>query len=104
MDERPASAGYWDEERRVGDAPLSGRDTLVVTNVRRGSRWYVRLQVHRTEVVDGAPRRVPGQRGVILPVAALAPVADLLQRAVERLPYEPAEGADDDWFADPTEP
>ena len=64
----------------------------------------MRLQVHRTETVDGVPRRVPGQRGVILPVASLVPVADLLQRAVERLPSEPAAPDDADWFADPAEP
>ena len=104
MSERPSQTGYWEEELHVGETPLSARDALVVSNVRHGAHWYVRLQVHRTETVDGTPRRVPGQRGVILPVAALGPVADLLQRAVERLPTEPAETDDESWFADPTEP
>lgn len=104
MTERATPGGYWEQEVPVGEAPLSERDTVVVTNVRHGAAWYVRLQVHRTELVDGTARRAPGQRGLILPVAALAPVSDLLLHAVGRLPHEPDAGADEGeegWFTEP---
>jgi hypothetical protein len=97
---------YWEAQEPVGEVPLSGRDTLVATNVRRGQTWYLRLQVHRTEVVDGVATSVPGQRGLILPMPALLPVLDLLQRSVELLPLTEAIAPDDpdDWFRDSTQP
>jgi hypothetical protein len=89
----------------VGEVPLSGRDTLVATNVRRGQTWYLRLQVHRKELVNGVATSTPGQRGVILPSTAVVPVLDLLQTAVERLPAAPdADDTEEDWFADQPEP
>jgi hypothetical protein len=30
------STPYWEAQEPVGEVPLSGRDTLVATNVRRG--------------------------------------------------------------------
>jgi hypothetical protein len=53
MTHSPEQAPYWDAQEPVGKVPLSGQDTLVATNVRRGPTWYLRLQVHRTEVVNG---------------------------------------------------
>lgn len=101
-----SSTPYWEAQEPVGEVPLSGRDTLVATNVRRGQTWYLRLQVHRTEVVDGVTTSVSGQRGLILPMPALLPVMDLLQRSVEVVPFtEPIAPDDpDDWFRDRTEP
>jgi hypothetical protein len=100
------STPYWDAQEPVGEVSLSGRDTLVATNVRRGQTWYLRLQVHRQEVVNGVSTSVPGQRGVILPTTALLPVLDLLQRSVELLPFTPADEPDDaaDWFGERTQP
>jgi hypothetical protein len=96
------STPYWEAHEPVGEVPLSGRDTLVATNVRRGQTWYLRLQVHRTEMVDGVATSVPGQRGLILPMPVLLPVLDLLQRAVEVVPFTEAIAPDDpdDWFRD----
>jgi hypothetical protein len=90
----------WEAQEPVGEVSLSGRDTLVATNVRRGRTWFLRLQVHRTAVVNGVPTSTPGQRVLILPVL------DLLQRSVELLPFTPAEepAAPDDWFRERTEP
>src|SRR5215211_5388722 len=100
------STPYWDAQESVGEVPLSGRDTLVATNVRRGQTWYLRLQVHRTEVVNGVQTSTPGQRGLILPTTALLPVMDLLQRSVERLPFPPSGEPDDpaDWLPASTPP
>ena len=96
------STPFWDAQEPVGEVPLSGRDTLVATNVRRGQTWYLRLQVHRTEVVNGVSTSVPGQRGLILPMSTLLPVLDLLQRSVEVVPFTEAIAPDDpdDWFRD----
>ena len=106
MTQPPPSAPYWDAQEPVGEVPLSGRDTLVATNVRRGHTWYLRLQVHRNEVVNGVPTSMPGQRGLILPTTALLPVLDLLQRSVARLPFPPSGEPDDpaDWLREQTEP
>ena len=89
------STPYWEAQEPVGEVPLSGRDTLVATNVRRGQTWYLRLQVHRKEMVNGVSTSVPGQRGVILPTTTLLPVLDLLQRSVELLPFTPSDEPDD---------
>lgn len=89
------STPYWDAQEPVGEVPLSGRDSLVATNVRRGQAWYLRLQVHRTEVVNGVETSTPGQRGLILPMPVLLPVMDLLQRSVEQLPFTEANESDD---------
>src|SRR5262245_23329282 len=106
MTQPPPSAPYWEAQEPVGEVPLSGRDTLVATNVRRGQTWYLRLQVHRKEVVNGVPTSTPGQRGVILPTTALVSVLNLLQRSVALLPFTPAEEPDDpdDWFRERTQP
>ena len=89
--------GYWDAQERVGSVRLSARDTLIVSRVRHADAWYIRLQVHRSEVVDGVPRSTPGQRGVILPAAVGVELAALLQQAGERPPRQraPPPEADD---------
>jgi hypothetical protein len=106
MTQPPPSTPDWEAQEPVGEVSLSGRDTLVATNVRRGQTWYLRLQVHRQEVVNGVATSVPGQRGVILPTTALLPVLNLLQRSVEVLPFTPAEEPDDadDWFREELQP
>ena len=104
MTQPPQPAPYWDAQEPVGEVSLSGRDTLVATNVRRGPTWYLRLQVHRKEVVNGVPTSTPGQRGLILPTTVLMPVMDLLQRSVELLPFTPVDEPEDpdDWFREQT--
>lgn len=84
MTERPTPANYWDAQERVGQVELSARDTLVVSVVSHGDAQYVRLQVHRSELVDGTPRSTPGQKGVIVPIASIAGIAELLVQVVER--------------------
>jgi hypothetical protein len=57
MTEPPTPTPYWDAQEPVGEVSLSWRDTLVATNVRRGQAWYLRLQVHRKEMVNGVPSK-----------------------------------------------
>ncbi len=60
MSEQPPPAHYWDTQERLGQVDLSPRDTLVVSVVSHSGAQYVRLQVHRSEMVDGIRRSTPG--------------------------------------------
>ncbi len=84
MNEPPTPANYWDTQERIDQVELSPRDALVVSVVSHSGPQYVRLQVHRNEVVDGTPRSTAGQKGVILPIDSVAAVAALLVQAMER--------------------
>ena len=77
---------YWAAQQRVGQVPLSARDTLVVSLVMRAGAWYVRLRVHRRVPSGAGVRTVGGNRGLVLPVGVAAAVADLLQQAVGQVP------------------
>ncbi len=84
MNEPPTPANYWDTQERIDQVELSPRDALVVSVVSHSGAHYVRLQVHRTETVDGTLRSSAGQKGVILPIDSVAAVAALLTQTVER--------------------
>jgi len=84
MNEPPTPNAYWDAQERIGQAALSSRDTLVVSTVRHGDAEYLRLQVHRIEIIKGTPRSTPGQKGVILPLTSVAAVMELLAKAMNR--------------------
>ncbi len=83
MNEPPTPVNYWDVQERIDQVKLSPRDALVVSVVSHSGAQYVRLQVHRNEVVDGTLRSTAGQKGVILPIDSVAAVAAVLTRAVE---------------------
>ena len=73
---------YWDSQERIGQVALSDRDVLLVAKLYHGAEQYVRLQVHRRTMVDGVPTTTPGTKGVILPLAAVAEIAELLRQAL----------------------
>jgi hypothetical protein len=81
-----AGAAYWDSQQRLGQVRLSDRDTVLVSLVSKADRYYVRLRVHRRELSEGVTRSVPGNQGLIVPVAAAADLAALLRQVTVLVP------------------